>query len=61
MYTLMFMWWGIGAMTPLDSGMSPITMPGRAITAVASVCGLVLFAFLIHIVGATLAQGRSDD
>ena len=55
------MWWGIGAMTPLDSGMSPITMPGRAIAAVTSVCGLALFAFLIHIVGATLTQGRSDD
>ncbi|MBT3266307.1 ion transporter [Candidatus Poribacteria bacterium] len=55
------MWWGIGAITPLESGMSPITIVGRLIATVTSVCGLALFAFLIHIVSNTLARGGSDD
>ncbi len=55
------MWWGVGALTPLDSGMSPLTILGRVIAAATSVCGLALFAFLIHIVGAALSQSRSTD
>ncbi|MBT3497487.1 MAG: ion transporter [Gemmatimonadales bacterium] len=55
------MWWGAGAMTPLDSGMTPLTLLGRVIAAVTSVCSLVLFAFLIHTIGVALTQTRSDD
>ncbi len=54
------MWWGVGAITPIDSGMSPETFLGRVFAAATAVCGLALFAFLINVIGGAMGRRGPD-
>lgn len=52
------MWWGIVTMTTVGYGdMSPVTIAGRVVAGITSLCGLCLFAMLMNVVGKALMQG----
>lgn len=52
------MWWGIVTMTTVGYGdMSPVTILGRIVAGITSLCGLCLFAMLMNVVGKALMQG----
>jgi len=52
------MWWGIVTMTTVGYGdMSPVTVAGRVVAGITSLCGLCLFAMLMNVVGKALMQG----
>jgi voltage-gated potassium channel len=59
------LWWGIVTMTTVGYGdMSPVTVAGRIVAGITSLCGLCLFAMLMNVVGKALMQGlfgHEDD
>jgi voltage-gated potassium channel len=56
------MWWSIVTMTTVGYGdMSPVTLSGRLVGAVTSLCGLAMFAMLMNVMGKAMIQGLFGD